>query len=102
MICQNLVTEYCLLIGQYVSRDTTAVLWLINIRLLRQRQEEGWRLLAADIPDYLTKCDEDDMEDDDDFTNVAHTSVSVDNFNNETSAPLLLGDSIDVQLIIIY
>ena len=61
---------------------------------------EGWRLLAADIPDYLTKCDDEDMEDNIN-NNVAATAVSVDNFANEESAPLLLGDTIDGQLIII-
>ena len=74
--------------------------WLIFVRLLKQRQVEGWRLLAADIPDYLTKCDDEDMEDNIN-NNVAATAVSVDNFANEESAPLLLGDTIDGQLIII-
>ena len=50
-------------------------------------------MLAADIPDYLTKCDEDDIEDDDDVTNVSATAVSVEQFTNEESAPVLLGDN---------
>ena len=97
-VSRLLVTGARCLLSSVVSKTSSGTLELVPVYsvknaadLVRDKREEGWRVLAADIPDYFTNIDEDDDQNRTEHSQDDLICHSVDNLEVTTETPTLLG-----------
>ena len=97
-VSRLLVTGARCQLSSVVSKSSSGTLELVPVYSVRnaldlvtEKREEGWRVMAADIPDYFTNIDEDDNQTETSTTNhpdlICH---SVDDLSVTSMTPSLL------------
>ena len=101
-VTRLLVTGARCQLSSVVSKSSSGTLELVPVysvrnaaALVTEKREEGWRVMAADIPDYFTKMDEDDdqAEASKIESNSSHHDLichSVDDLSVTSKTPTLL------------
>ena len=87
-------------LSSIVSKCSSGTLEMVPIfavkhpeKLVKDRIDDGWRVMAADIPDYYANVDEDDEEITKTKINTMNdiSCLSVDDLDNSIKRPTLLG-----------
>ena len=84
-------------LSSVVSKSSSGTLELVPVYAVRntvdmvsEKLEQGWRVMAADIPDYFSNMDDDDTPVTDNNDNLSVSCVSVDDVQSSDQPTLLL------------
>ena len=99
-VTRLLVTGARCQLSSVVSKSSSGTLELVPVYSVRnaldlvtEKREEGWRVMAADIPDYFTNIDEDDNQTEASKMENNHPDLichSVDDLSVTSMTPTLL------------